>query len=301
MSDQETNQDEASPGPVTCPGCGAEETGNFCAQCGTPLKARFCTACGERTKPADRFCTSCGATLGGGPQTTAPPVGTSPPPRAARTPSRPSKPVGTGASAGQPGLTQRQPWITWVVVALLLGGGAAIIGYSTRPGAGTPAAGGGSPGALGASAVDLSSMTPREAADRLFNRVVAASERGDSQEMMQFLPMSIDAYDVAEPLDDDGYFHKTILQRLAGDWGGAIATAEIVLERAPNHLLILASAAEAARDAGDIETARGYYQRFLDAYDAEMEKNLPEYQAHQTMLPGMQEDATQVVQGGADA
>ena len=31
-----------------------------------------------------------------------------------------------------------------------------------------------------------------------------------------------------------------------------------------------------------------------------MEKDLPEYQAHQTMLPGMQEDATQVVQGGAD-
>ena len=40
---------------------------------------------------------------------------------------------------------------------------------------------------------DLSKMTPREAADRLFNRVMSANERGDKDETSWFSPMAIQA------------------------------------------------------------------------------------------------------------
>ncbi len=195
----------------------------------------------------------------------------------------------------------RRPLLGWVTLALLVAGVLIVYGVTTRDSRfETGAAGGGAAGApagapLGASSLDLSTMTPREAADRLFDRVVRAAEAGDSAQMLQFLPMSISAYDVAEPLDDDGYFHKSILQRLGGDTEGAIASAETALARSPDHLLALATAAEAAREAGDLERAGAYYQRFIDAYDAEVAKDLEEYQAHTALLPGMKEDAEELL------
>ena len=42
--------------------------------------------------------------------------------------------------------------------------------------------------------VDLASLSPRQAADRLFNRVMAASENGDTAEALQFAPMALQAY-----------------------------------------------------------------------------------------------------------
>ncbi|MDH3424503.1 MAG: zinc ribbon domain-containing protein [Gemmatimonadota bacterium] len=305
MSDQRDGADQAADGgteksgtdeTVDCPNCGAGVAGAFCSQCGAPVRARFCNACGEKAKAGDRFCTACGAGLGAGAQTASgrPSQGGSPA-RAAGS----ARPAGGAAAAGRarsaadparPGGGERQQWLIWVTIALMLGGGAAVIGYSTRPGAGGPGVAAG-PGVVGASSVDLSTMTPREAADRLFNRVVSSAEQGDSAQMLQFLPMSIQAYDVAEPLDDDGYFHKSILQRLAGDTEGAIASAETALARSPDHLLALNTAAEAARESGDTERARTYYQRFLDAYDAEIAKDLPEYQIHSALLDGMRADA----------
>ena len=42
--------------------------------------------------------------------------------------------------------------------------------------------------------VDLSTMTPRDAADRLFNRVMSAEENGDDAQAKQFAPMALQAY-----------------------------------------------------------------------------------------------------------
>ena len=53
----------------------------------------------------------------------------------------------------------------------------------------------------GPAGVDLSSMTPREAADRLFNRVMTAVAADDSTEVVSFLPMAIRSLELAEPLD----------------------------------------------------------------------------------------------------
>jgi len=151
---------------------------------------------------------------------------------------------------------------------------------SSAPAGGTPAAG----SAVGPSAVDLSTMTPREAADRLFNRVMTAAANGDSVEARSFLPMAIQSYQRAQPLDLDGLFHLSLLQRTGLQLDSALVTAQRILDKNPDHLLGLAAAAEAAAELGRDDLAKGYYQRLLDVYDAESAKQLEEYVAHERVI-----------------
>lgn len=150
-------------------------------------------------------------------------------------------------------------------------------------------------GATGAAAVDLSSMTPREAADRLFNRVMTAVSTNDSTEVTSFLPMAIRAYELAEPLDADGTFHLSMLHLTATLDEEGLADAEAILEELPDHLLGLAAAGDASLALGDTASARLYFTRWLDVYDVEIAKNVPEYLDHTQMIPGMRERAEALV------
>jgi hypothetical protein len=137
----------------------------------------------------------------------------------------------------------------------------------------------------GTSTVDLSTMTPRQAADRLFNRVMSAASAGDAAEVSNFLPMAIGAHELVEDLDADGKFHLVLL-RLQGSMNeAALATAEEILAEQPDHLLGLAGAADASLALGDSASARAFYQRWLDAYDSEMAKGLSEYDDHSALFP----------------
>jgi len=134
-------------------------------------------------------------------------------------------------------------------------------------------------------------MTPREAADRLFNRVMTAVAVDDSTEAGTFLPMAIAAFGLAEPLDTDGKFHVVLLQ-LTGQFNAeALVGAEEILSEHPNHLLGLAMAGDASLALGDSTSARGYYGRWLDAYETETAKDLLEYRDHSPMFPEMQAKA----------
>jgi hypothetical protein len=134
-------------------------------------------------------------------------------------------------------------------------------------------------------------MTPREAADRLYNRVMTSVATGDSADVVFALPMAIAAFGLAEPLDTDGKFHVVLLQ-LTGQFNAeALAGAEEILSEHPNHLLGLAMAGDASLALGDSTGARGYYGRWLDAYEAERAKDLLEYRDHSTMFPEMQAKA----------
>ncbi len=136
--------------------------------------------------------------------------------------------------------------------------------------------------------VDLSSMTSREAADRLFNRVMTAVSANDSTEVVSFLPMAIRAFELAEPLDTDGKFHLVLL-RLTGQFNTeALEGAEEILSEQPNHLLGLAVAGDASLALGDSASARAFYGRWLDAYETETSKDLLEYRDHARMFPEMQ-------------
>jgi tetratricopeptide (TPR) repeat protein len=149
-----------------------------------------------------------------------------------------------------------------------------------------PFAGGG-----GGTPPDLSSMTPREAADRLFNRVMTSVSQGDSAGAQAFLPMAIAAYDRARPLDHDGLFHLSLLNRTAGRLEDALSNAQEVLAEDANHLLALTAAAEAAAGLARTEEAAGYYRKVLDRYDAELARGLPEYADHSTFLQSVRGEA----------
>lgn len=152
-------------------------------------------------------------------------------------------------------------------------------------GAVPPSAAQGAPmGGSGVGAVDLSSMTPREAADRLFDRVMRAVSAGNDAEVQQFLPMAIAAHERAMPLDADGLFHMALLQLTGQDPAAAIQTAEAGLKESPDHLLLLSVAAEAQQAAGNPDAAADLYRHLLDVWDREMASGLPDYQAHEQTL-----------------
>ncbi len=138
---------------------------------------------------------------------------------------------------------------------------------------------------------DLTTMTPREAADRLFERVMTAASADNSTEVVQFLPMAIAAYGLVETLDADGRFHLALLH-LTGQFNTeALEGAEEILSEQPNHLFGLATAGDASLALGDSASAREYYRRWSDAYETEMAKNLAEYQDHPGVFPEMQATA----------
>ena len=134
-------------------------------------------------------------------------------------------------------------------------------------------------------------MTPREAADRLFNRVMTAVSTNDDAEVQSFLPMAIRALELAEPLDTDGKFHLVLL-RLTGQMNAeALEDADEILSEQPNHLLGLAMAGDASLAMGDSASARAFYARWLDAFESESQKDLLEYRDHAPMFPEMQATA----------
>jgi hypothetical protein len=134
--------------------------------------------------------------------------------------------------------------------------------------------------ASGTSSADLASMSPRDAADRLFNRVMAASESGNTTEAMQFAPMALQAYDRVGPLDNDARYHVALIHLVAGDVKSAQAQLEQLRRSVPNHLLGFMLAQHIAVQSGNKDGEARAYKNFLAAYDAEMATVRVEYQEH---------------------
>ncbi len=134
--------------------------------------------------------------------------------------------------------------------------------------------------------------SPREQADRLFNRVMQAIAQNDTEQASFFLPMAILAYRQAGELDADGLYHLSVLETASGDAAAGLGTAERILDTAPDHVLALGAAARAAELAGDGATARRHYERLLRVFDAERGKDRAEYRDHAQILPEYHGEAT---------
>lgn len=152
------------------------------------------------------------------------------------------------------------------------------------------------------SAVDLDSMTPRQAANRLFERVMRAVEAGNQDEANQFLPMAIASYDRIAALSLDDRFHLSLLYAASGDGAAALATAEAGLAFRPTHILLLGAAAEGALLIGDSAAARAHYQTLVDAFEEETRAALDEYATqqeggHANLLPALRAEAVAYLTG----
>jgi len=183
----------------------------------------------------------------------------------------------------------------WIGAAVLVGVAIMIgVDWPTETGAPAPdATAGGVQAFAPQPVVPPPVQSPRTVADQLFNRAMMAHETGQAQQAAVFLPEAITAYQGLEPLDSDGLFHLALLQLAAGTAGEARATSDRILATAPNHLLGLAAAAQAAEKNEPVE-AKGLWQRYLDAYD-EQQGRAPEYGHHQQMFPMLNKQASEFV------
>lgn len=254
---------------MRCPRCGSEETGKFCSQCGTDVRApgggRTCGKCGTGLEKGAMYCGECGAPTG----------------------HRPSKPA--------------RAFLPWILSAAALAAFAVAITLfiqgqtSTRlegmpPTGGLPVAGdapaGARAGGAGAAGVDLGSMTPREAADRLFDRAMRLDEGGGEAEAAQFATMAVQAYGMLPPeeVDADARFHLGLLHLVLGDADAAEREAGLILAVDSEHLLALALTARVWDARGDDAATVQAYGRFLDALPAGLTSGKPEYQVHDGLL-----------------
>lgn len=236
------------------------------------MGGRFCTQCGAELTPGSHFCNQCGT-----PVDAAAPAG----PSAAPSPAQGAHRAAAAATLGGGNL----PW--WIAGAsmfvMILVVGYFSVRRSTPPAQGGAASQASNP-ALGASSIDLSTMTPIEAADSLFDDVMRHLAAGDTAWAMRFQPMAVSAYVRAEPLDLGGLFDLSLLQRMT-EPDSALATAKRILAKDPNHILGLAAAAEASLDLGDSAQAAKYYQHLLDVYPTQVaDTTTPGYVAHKPLL-----------------
>lgn len=231
-----------------CPSCGAESTGKFCNACGASLSGGVCGSCGAKLTGRGRFCADCGAATGQ---------------------------VG-GARSGD-----RTPWIVAgvAVVALVV----TLVVVVARSGAPTQQAAS-APGTAGA-IPDLAQMSPREAADRLFDHVARAESNGDTAQVAQFAPMALQAYaTLGADLDPDARLHIGLIHLAVRNAASATAQADTILRGSRTHLYGLLLKVRAAEVSGDAAGTRRALRAFAAAYQAERAKSLPEYDMHNQLL-----------------
>jgi hypothetical protein len=226
-----------------------------------------CPACGQPT--AGKFCSHCGASL-------------------------------TGAVAPAPWNAQAiAPWAALGVATLALV--VALLSLSSRdkdavaPEALFPPLSSTVP--VPGQPPDLSSMTPREAADRLFNRVMAAGENGDSAEALRFTPMALQAYDSLGTLDNDARYHVALLHLTAGDIKSARVQVDQLRKSVPKHLLGFMLEHEIAERSGKQDSVARTYKAYVAAYDAEIATGREEYQDHMNTLERFRKAAQASVAG----
>ncbi|MDC0033892.1 hypothetical protein OAJ57_04960 [Alphaproteobacteria bacterium] len=131
---------------------------------------------------------------------------------------------------------------------------------------------------------DLSRMTQREAADRLFNRIMSASEKGNKAEALGFVPMAVEAYGSLPALDRDAHYHLGLIHGVAGDSSEGKRHIAALRKGAPNHLLALILEHDIAVQSGDRAAVSRIISMFDVAYNMEIAVGRPEYQAHRNTI-----------------
>ncbi len=248
-----------------CPACGASSTGRYCSNCGAPLAGATCSACAAELSPGAKFCHHCGTAVGA----------------AAATVTRESR-------------TNALPWIVAAVAFLALFAMAAGRGFNARRSStvdgsqnALPQAGLDDRGATeddGSAAVrapDISSLSPQERADRLYNRVMMLASQGKVDSVQFFAPMALTAYQMLSPLNADQRYDMGRIGEVAGALPLAKAQADTILKENPNHLLGLILEARLATLAGDTAQLHSSERRLLSAEKGELARKRVEYSRHQ--------------------
>jgi hypothetical protein len=123
-------------------------------------------------------------------------------------------------------------------------------------------------------------MSPRDIADRLFDRVMKLSGEGKVDSAQFFATMALQNYASMGDLDLDLRYDMGRVAEVAGRREIVKAQADTILARSPSHLLGLVLAIKAAAMAEDETALAAAQRRLVAAEPAERPKNLEEYQRH---------------------
>lgn len=245
---------------TTCPRCKSPASGRFCATCGSPLDGAICAACGSSLSSGARYCHRCGTAVG-------------------------ATPLPTTRKHSEPRwLATALPWSVAGIALLALIALIAGQRFNARPAADSTAPPGADAGAVAPGearrAPDISALTPRERADRLYDRVMRTASEGKSDSAQFFARMAVDAYRSLPELDLDARYDLGRIAETTGALDIAAAQADTILQNAPTHLLGLILAASVAERTGNTSRLAEMQRRLIAAADAERRKNLPEYERH---------------------
>jgi len=127
-------------------------------------------------------------------------------------------------------------------------------------------------------------MSPRDQFDRLFNRIMTASEQGDTATANRFSPMALQAYQNLPEVDQDARYHAAMLRLHGGDIAGAQALADTIGTIQKGHLFSYVLNTAIARFSNDQAKLKQNYEGYLTHLDAEMAAGRSEYQDHKAML-----------------
>ena len=249
---------------TTCPSCGTVATGRYCSSCGAPLAGATCSGCAAELSPGAKFCHRCGTV------------------------------VTATAVSGRESRTNALPWIVAAIAFLALFAMAAGRGFNARrsntvdgsqnalPQAGLDDRGvAEDDGSAAMRAPDISSLSPQERADRLYNRVMLLASQGKVDSVVFFAPMALTAYQMLSPLNADQRYDMGRIGEVAGALPLAKAQADTILMQNPNHLLGLILEARLGTLAGDSTRVHSYERRLISAEKAELGKKRVEYSRHQ--------------------
>src|SRR5216117_736819 len=248
---------------TACPSCGSPATGRYCANCGAPLAGAACASCAAELSPGAKFCHRCGAAV-------------------------------RSSASTRESRTNALPWIVAALAFLALFAMAAGRGFNASRGStidgsqnalpqvGLDDRGGAAEDqAPGIRAPDISSLSPQERADRLYNRVMLLATQGKIDSVQFFAPMALTAYQMLSPLNADQRYDMGRIGEVAGALLLAKAQADTILRENPNHLLGLILEARLATLAGDTTMLHSYERRLVAAERAELAKKRSEYARHQ--------------------
>jgi hypothetical protein len=129
-------------------------------------------------------------------------------------------------------------------------------------------------------APDISSMSPEERANRLYDRVMRLNDEGKKDSAAFFAPMVLGAIEALAPLDAHRRYDLGVIELVTGALPAAKAQADTILKSNPTHLLALALAARVADARKDASAAAAFRKRLVAAEPAERARGLPEYADH---------------------
>lgn len=229
---------------------------------------RFCSDCGTKLNANAQFCHNCGSQIHGRGSDD-------------RTTSNVRAPSTPGSNALRWGVPALGVFalILLSVVRLASSSGTSESAQQVPFGTGT------------VQAPDISSMSPEERADRLFNRVMRLSSEGKADSAAFFGPMALGALEALAPLDAHRRYDVGLVSLVTGDVASAKAQSDTILAQRPTHLLGLALAARAADARGDVTASRAFRRRLLAAESSEKALALPEYGDHDADIRAAVESA----------